>query len=83
MINCIPPQRDWIDIFAALLTPAIAILASYIAVRQWLTNKNKLKLDLFDKRYAVFEAITVNMRGQTPKMDTNTFQTDRNKSVLK
>ena len=57
MYNCIPPQRDWIDILAALLTPTIAILGSYIALRQWLTGKNKLKLDLFEKRYTVFEGI--------------------------
>jgi hypothetical protein len=50
-------SRDWIDILAALLTPTIAILGAYIAWQQWRTNRNKLKLDLFDKRFQVFENI--------------------------
>ena len=50
-------QKDWIDILSALLTPSIAILGIYIALRQWFTSKNNLKLELFDKRYIVFENI--------------------------
>jgi hypothetical protein len=38
-----------------------ACFASYIAWRQFQTARNKLKLDLFDKRYAVFEKITAFM----------------------
>ena len=56
-IDCMVTQKEWIDIFSALLMPTIAILGIYIAIRQWLTNKNKLKLELFDKRYRVFENI--------------------------
>ncbi len=51
------PGRDWIDIFTALLTPTIAVLGAYIAWQQWRTNRNKLKIDLFDKRHQVFENI--------------------------
>lgn len=54
--------RDWIDLVSIFSTPVISIVtalfASYIAWRQFQTAKNKLKLDLFDKRYAVFEKIT-------------------------
>lgn len=50
--------KDWIDLFSALLMPTIAILGIYIGIRQWFTNKNKLKLELFDKRHKVFEDIT-------------------------
>jgi hypothetical protein len=46
-----------IDISKALLTPVIAIVAGYIAWQQLKTNRRKLKLDLFEKRYAVFEKI--------------------------
>jgi len=57
MIDHMAPQKDWIDVLSALLTPTIAILGIYIAFRQWLTNKNNLKFNLFDKRYIVFENI--------------------------
>jgi hypothetical protein len=48
--------RDWIDILQALLTPTIALVAIGIAVAQWWTARNKLKLDLFDSRWAVYGA---------------------------
>jgi hypothetical protein len=52
-----PPQPiHWTELLSALLTPTIAIFAVVIALRQWLTAKNKLKLDLFEKRFAIFEA---------------------------
>ena len=46
----------WIPILGALLTPTITIAAALIAWQQWLTNRNKLKLDLFDRRYVYYEA---------------------------
>lgn len=46
-----------IEISKALLTPVIAIVAAYVAWQQMKTNRRKLKLDLFDRRYAVFEKI--------------------------
>src|ERR1700733_1277510 len=33
-----------------------ALIAGYIALRQWLTARHRLKLDIFDKRFAVYEA---------------------------
>lgn len=39
-----------------ILTGAIGCVTSYIAIQQWLTAKNKLRLDIFDRRYPVFEA---------------------------
>lgn len=42
-------------VLAALLTPTIAVLGAYIAYRQWRTARNKLKLDLFDRRLAVYD----------------------------
>ena len=46
-----------IEISKALLTPVIAVVAAYVAWQQMKTNRRKLKLDLFDRRYTVFEKI--------------------------
>ncbi len=50
-------EKDWIDILSALLTPTIAIFALGIAGFQlWLAN-TKLKHELFERRYSVYDAI--------------------------
>lgn len=49
--------KDWIDYLSALLTPTIAIFGSYIAYRQWKTENNRLKHELFERRYSQFESI--------------------------
>jgi hypothetical protein len=49
-------REQIIEILQAGLTPLIAIIATYIAWQQWRANANKLRLDLFEKRYAVFDA---------------------------
>jgi hypothetical protein len=50
----------WIEYVKALGTPLAALVAAFIggfiAYRQMQTAKNKLKLDLFDKRVAVYKA---------------------------
>ena len=45
----------WTQVLSALLVPTIALFACYIAWRQWRTAQNKLKLDLFEKRFAVYD----------------------------
>lgn len=52
------PEPHWTAYFSALLTPIIAVLAIVIAYRQWRLGQNKLKLDLFDRRFAVYHAAT-------------------------
>ncbi len=47
----------WVQILQALLTPLIAVLAVYIAYQQWHVNVRKLRLDLFDRRWAVYQAV--------------------------
>lgn len=50
-------MEQLIDIFKALLTPAIAILATYIAWQQWKTNRQKLNLERYDRRLRVYEEV--------------------------
>ncbi|MEF9443985.1 hypothetical protein OWS73_37010 [Burkholderia sp. 1B3(2022)] len=52
-------QSGWTTVIqasAAALTPVIAIFGGWIAWQQVRINRNKLKLDRFDKRFAVHEA---------------------------
>ncbi|KAF0805867.1 hypothetical protein A6D6_01923 [Alcanivorax xiamenensis] len=49
-------EAHWTQILAAMLTPTVAILGSYIAWRQWKTAENRLKFDLFERRFAVYNA---------------------------
>jgi hypothetical protein len=35
-------------------TTMIALIVAYVAVQQWRVSRAKLKLDLFDRRYAIF-----------------------------
>jgi hypothetical protein len=49
--------KDWIDVLSALLTPTIAILGSFIAYEQWRTNRGRLKHELFNRRYEVYQSI--------------------------
>lgn len=43
--------------FSALLTPAIAVVVTWIAYQQFKTARAKLNLDLFDKRLAVYNQV--------------------------
>jgi len=45
-----------IEVLQALLTPVIALFALSIALAQWWTARNRFKLDLFDRRWAVYVA---------------------------
>jgi hypothetical protein len=55
---CTDPH--WTAYLSALGTPIIALIAGvwggYIAWRQWHTAQNRLRLDLFDKRFAAYAA---------------------------
>lgn len=41
----------------ALLTPLIAVVATYIAWQQWRTNRQKLMLDRYDRRLRIYEQV--------------------------
>jgi hypothetical protein len=63
-LDCLPTfcanrRMNWetvVDIFKALLTPAIALLAVLIAVAQYLLAKAKFRHELYERRSAVFKA---------------------------
>ena len=45
------------EYFITILTALIAVIAVYIAWHQWKTNRNKLKLDIFDRRFAIYKKV--------------------------
>ncbi len=47
----------WVHYLQALSTPAIGLLAAVIAWGQWRVARNKMVLDLFDKRMAVYDEL--------------------------
>jgi len=47
----------WIQMLQALLTPAIAVAVGTIAFMQWRTAHQKVNLDLFERRMAIYEGV--------------------------
>jgi hypothetical protein len=50
----------WVEYIKALGTPVVALVAAsiagVIAYRQWLTARNKLKLEFFDRRMEIYKS---------------------------
>jgi hypothetical protein len=51
-----------ISILQGLLTPLIAIIATYIAYQQWQGNKLKLKMERYDRRLRVYQEVVTMLR---------------------
>ena len=49
--------KEIVDILSALLTPLIAIVAIFIAYRQYKVNRSRLNHELYVRRLEVFKAI--------------------------
>ncbi|WP_341959263.1 hypothetical protein [Pseudomonas sp. RC10] len=49
-------SESLVPLATAGMTSIVAATGIYIAYRQWDTNRKKLKLDLFDRRIAVYDA---------------------------
>jgi len=47
----------WLQVLQGLLTPVIAMFAVYIAYQQHKTARERLRLDLYNKRFSVYEAL--------------------------
>ena len=50
------PEPHWTVYLSALLTPIIALFGAVIAFFQWRVARNQIKIDLYDKRFAIYEA---------------------------
>ncbi len=46
-----------IQLSSALLTPLLAIVATYIAVQQWKLERQKWRLELYEQRFETYRAI--------------------------
>ena len=55
---CPEITTTWLDYFSAIAPSLIAVVAVAIASQQWFTNRNTLKLQLFDRRIEVYQSIT-------------------------
>lgn len=51
-----PTNPHWTAYMTALFTPVVAFLGVLIAYRQWVTARDKLRLDLFERRLAIYSA---------------------------
>jgi len=80
-------NNSFVNIFSALLTPLIALFVAYIAWQQHRTNKQKLKLDLFDRRFEVYEATKkylakIGAKDDVTRDDLVNFNIETNKSYF-
>lgn len=50
-------EKDLIDIGSALAVPIIAFIAVYVAWRQWKLDQRRLRHELFDRNFRVYEAV--------------------------
>lgn len=50
------PDPHWTGYVQALATPAVALIAGWIAIKQYRTAKAKVNFDLFERRLAIYEA---------------------------
>lgn len=51
------PLPDWVQILQALAVPVIASVGAGVAIQQMRIARVKLQHDLYDRRYAVFQAV--------------------------
>jgi hypothetical protein len=51
------PLPSWVQILQALTVPLIAAVGAWVAIQQMRIARIKLQHDLYDRRYAVFQAV--------------------------
>lgn len=51
-----PPRVDYITTFLPIATFALSVAVVCVAWAQWRVARNKLRLDLFDRRWKIYEA---------------------------
>lgn len=57
LVLLLSKPKDILDIVAVISVPIIASLVLLFTGMQWFTNQKRLKHELFDRRYAQFEAV--------------------------
>ena len=55
-MNCIAQSKDLADYLVSLTPICIAIFVAYIGFRQATVSRDKLRLDLYNKRFEIYEA---------------------------
>lgn len=48
--------RWWVEVLSAATAPVTAGIATYIAYQQWRTNRQRLRLELYERRASVLRA---------------------------
>lgn len=54
-VEMISPGPDWIAISTAFATVSVAMIGAWIAWNQVCAARNALKINLYDRRYAIYE----------------------------
>jgi hypothetical protein len=54
-------SASWVDILSALLTPAIAFIALYIAYQQHKINQQRLRHETYERRLKVYKAVQAHL----------------------
>ena len=78
-MNQLPRWMEYVQALAPTVVAIIAaLIASYIAWRQWRTAHDRLSFDLYEKRFAVYEAVkniinTAYLHGGVTQGDLDAF----------
>jgi hypothetical protein len=81
-------MKEFLELLTALLTPVIAVVATMIAIFQYRTERQRWRLDMFDKRYPIYLATmnyiaSVVQKGDMTDQDLQKFNLDtRDGSLL-
>lgn len=67
-------DANWWTYTQGTITTIVALTAAFIALLAWWTNREKLRLDLFARRYAVYEKLRVVTQKVESSDDTNALK---------
>lgn len=77
----------WIDTLSALLTPAIALIALYIAYQQHKTNQQRLRHETYERRLKVYKAVQAHLSvilraGKTSYQECTLFYSEASEAAF-
>ena len=64
----------WTEYVDAIGPSAVALAVVYVAIRQWSTDRKRLKHDLFDRRWSIFDAAVEALGHATAHGELNSAQ---------